>query len=1191
MFLTKRHHWFSFIFCMLGGILFFIYSSLQINGTASAQEEHTITIAETKQIKLTGHQEGTQFSLCYQLPQKNKQQRLWVQLYAIDETKEQSLLKTSNEEMTQVKDDSAQSWLTTQDFLQTPTEQELIFQLPEETKKLKLMIQIEEYDKEREESYNLLSLNESVFEIPLATNSASSETSEVNSGTGSSSEAVSESTSEQASTESSKEVSNEETKEETNETGTATSASEEETLIEPFKQERLYQKTTVSQAFASIEPDYTTDQSGTYPAANWKTDENSNVLNHQGNKDEGETWDGITTWNGDPANLTHSYIEYGGVGDEADFALRKFAKETNTPGLFDVYLNVRGNVQRQIDPIDVVLVVDWSGSMNEMGRIAEVKKGVDRFLNQIEGSGIQDSVYMGYVGYSSDGSNYQNKTCQLGKFSEVKETIRSMTPETAAGGTFTQRGLRQAGDMLSTQNGHKKVIVLLTDGVPTYSYHVSKVHTQADGSYYGTAFSLTQDQPMNTSFLYNGYFAFDQQNNYKWINNTFIATIGEAMALKERGIEIHGLGIQLHGDQTAGYTKADVEKKMRQMVSADEDGHLYYESANEAADIADYLEKKALHIAATVTDGEITDPISQPFVYEENSLSVKSVGSAALTVQPDISMSDNTIHASGLYLGEGQELQIHYQVRIQTEAADFKPDTWYQMNGETVFYPNHQSDQKALFGVPSAKAPGKEVTIKKHWEEYDGDTSSRPETIYFEISRSPVSNEKSWQTGYLKLTETDAQDQTTWERSKVYALSEKDGTEYEETRLLPLYNNQGETFDYQVTNERAVAGYEATKVDAYTWKNTKAFVPLALNLIKKSAVGEVKLTGAIFELTGAGETVTLVDQGDGTYRLPADIVLQKDQTYRLEEVTAPAGHHLSKQTEWLIHIDAQGNTTIDGQPVTVDDHTITLEITNPFTEIPVAIRKYTVQKEQQVLLAGAVFSLQQKTVAGDYQEIASETSNDAGMAEFTILEPGAYRISETAGPLGYDTIAGDYEFVVGSDGKIQYQGENVAADANCWTLTHGNQLKPFDLVVNKQDELGQALEGAKFRLSGNGQTIELPESQESLAVFHFHDLTPGSYTLEEIVTPTGYAGLTAPVKIRIEEDGSVLIDEKLQPNLLVSGEKNNQIELIVTNQVKVSLPETGGIWHGWLAILSAGLLVLLTGSYLYVTRKDKPSLK
>ncbi len=169
--------------------------------------------------------------------------------------------------------------------------------------------------------------------------------------------------------------------------------------------------------------------------------------------------------------------------------------------------------------------------MNDMGRITEVKKGVERFLNQIEGSGIQDSVYMGYVGYSSDGSNYQNKICQLGKFSEVKETIRTMTPETAAGGTFTQRGLRQAGDMLSTQNGHKKVIVLLTDGVPTYSYHVSKVQTQADDSYYGTAFSLTQDQPMNTSFIHDWYFAPDQYGNSKRIDNTFVATIGEAMAL------------------------------------------------------------------------------------------------------------------------------------------------------------------------------------------------------------------------------------------------------------------------------------------------------------------------------------------------------------------------------------------------------------------------------------------------------------------------------------------------------------------------------------------------------------------------------------------------------------------------------------------------------------------------------------
>lgn len=39
--------------------------------------------------------------------------------------------------------------------------------------------------------------------------------------------------------------------------------------------------------------------------------------------------------------------------------------------------------------------------------------------------------------------------------------------------------------MLATPNGHKKVIVLLTDGVPTFSYKVSRVQTEADGRFTG----------------------------------------------------------------------------------------------------------------------------------------------------------------------------------------------------------------------------------------------------------------------------------------------------------------------------------------------------------------------------------------------------------------------------------------------------------------------------------------------------------------------------------------------------------------------------------------------------------------------------------------------------------------------------------------------------------------------------------
>lgn len=74
-------------------------------------------------------------------------------------------------------------------------------------------------------------------------------------------------------------------------------------------------------------------------------------------------WDGNTGWSGDPDDVKNSYIGNMCEGSDAEFAIRKYAKETNTPGLYDVYLNVRGNNQKDIKPVDIVLVVDMSGSM------------------------------------------------------------------------------------------------------------------------------------------------------------------------------------------------------------------------------------------------------------------------------------------------------------------------------------------------------------------------------------------------------------------------------------------------------------------------------------------------------------------------------------------------------------------------------------------------------------------------------------------------------------------------------------------------------------------------------------------------------------------------------------------------------------------------------------------------------------
>ena len=89
---------------------------------------------------------------------------------------------------------------------------------------------------------------------------------------------------------------------------------------------------------------------------------------------------------------------------------------------------------------------------------------------------------------------------------------------------------------------------------------------------------------------------------------------------------------------------------MRKMVSNGEDGTLYYESANDSSDIADYLARKAVQLSGTVVDGKITDPIIEPFVYETESVSVKSVGTSPLSVEPILAIEDSIIRVEQIYL-------------------------------------------------------------------------------------------------------------------------------------------------------------------------------------------------------------------------------------------------------------------------------------------------------------------------------------------------------------------------------------------------------------------------------------------------------------------------------------------------------------------------------------------------------------
>lgn len=708
--------------------------------------------------------------------------------------------------------------------------------------------------------------------------------------------------------------------------------------------------------YTDIIPEYTSNEKGTYPTNFWQPDEKSNVINHQGNVGGESSWDGITSWDGNQNNKKNSYIEYGGTGADADFAIRKYAKEsTQSEGLYDVFLNIRGNVQKEITPIDIMLVVDWSGSMNDNNRIGEVKKGIDQFVNTLAASGISDKINIGYVGYSSPG--YLNDTINLMPFKDAQQRIKTFTPNKASGGTFTEKALRDAQNQLSNgAKDHKKVIVLLTDGVPTFSYKPSSVKSIANApktltegeSYYADDSENTIIGQGNSSSL-NGYYTYSPENGnrgnyvknyptakysenstYVRVPNAFVATIGQAVKIKEAGTEIHSLGIQLNSDKNADLTSEQVQNRMKQIATKSDSGVLYYETANKASGIANYFSNKAVQIIGTVSGGKVIDPIGKQFNYVTNSLEVTSVAGSALIPNYTEPEKNGEIDINNLNLGKGQEIQIHYQVRINTEDENFVPDKWYQINGRTTFTPNQElPDSIVDFGVPSAKAPGTTIDLTKEWDEFDSNILGRSDLL-FQVSRNEVP------IGVLRITSQNEKldDKNIWSRIGVQKISAADSP-YSETIWLPKFDNQGNDFKYAISKELTeLTNYESAKIDDNTWKNTKIFTPLSLKITKKDSITGSLLKGAEFAISGGdlSESTLLESIGDGTYVLPKNITLNKGKVYEVRETKSPDGYRMLNDPI-RIEIDATGKVSISNKELsnanlTVSDNVITFDVPN-----------------------------------------------------------------------------------------------------------------------------------------------------------------------------------------------------------------------------------------------------------------------
>lgn len=232
--------------------------------------------------------------------------------------------------------------------------------------------------------------------------------------------------------------------------------------------------------------------------------------------------------------------------------------------------------------------------------------------------------------------------------------------------------------------------------------------------------------------------------------------------------------------------------------------------------------------------------------------------------------------------------------------------------------------------------------------------------------------------------------------------------------------------------------------------------------------------------------------------------------------------------------------------------TAELKVTNKLMVTNITFKK--TKDDGKTELPGVTFTIRKKGTATPILQTKTSLSN--GNVQFTGLPIGEYTIEEVTPPDNYKPIA-PIEVKVTDTGSLTGNGVLTVTGLPANNIVK-NHLKDIDLVIKKQDNHGNALDGAVFTLT---RTIPAPPGTPVIKgpggnVFTFTGLTPGTYTLEETSAPNGYIPIS-PITIVVAVDGTVTVTgndseiDKTDPN-------KNLIKLTIKNRQKGQLPSTGG---------------------------------
>ncbi|MFR3685704.1 MAG: SpaA isopeptide-forming pilin-related protein [Enterococcus sp.] len=794
---------------------------------------------------------------------------------------------------------------------------------------------------------------------------------------------------------------------------------------------------TRGNSYTNKAPSYKTDN-GEYPEYSWQPNGQTNVINHQGGKDNAaaNVWDGLQNWDTSTDNYQNSYIYYG-VGEKAqgDIALRKYASETAKEDEFNVRLNVRGDSLTK-PGVDVMFVLDNSSSMEfdasliggrkrKVVSVEALRDVIGKFKQKVPNN--LGYLKIGGVVFGTNVISTSNLSANHSDWDKLATNYASAS--TTGQATYTQGGLIEAQKKLlpnGVDDGRRKVIFLLTDGAPNLSREARNGYAKGrkDPTIFPSGVRIVdytsnetgQGYGMNgATYLYvkgvGGWQPVDSRFDIADKDNSgaklrieshLDMANSQAADLRDGGIEIQAIAMGIKPEGNEEHTKEQLVEGLYRMTtqrsntSGDSEKDYYFYQAENQNDFDKYFQEWFESTLMTVERGMIEDPlgdmvelVEEPTVTDvslKNGVGTKAIDADRMAL---VDKSDSRkVRVTNINLYGNQEIEINYKVRLKTEESSFVSGKWYPANGKTTLQVSPDRTTDILdFGVPSVRASTEDfvIPVKKIWSNDSDDRWKMRQEVTAVLQKKDG-------TQWIDLHEVKLNKGNDW-TNQFPAVDGKSDITYRIIERVgnldkvlgyakPVYSQESFTFGtlapngIEINNRLLTTDYSFKKL----MENGKPFTATSEKLPKFTLTEITKnIVGAVNVAPNSTGVVEFKNLPIGTYRV--------------SETFVPNGFKKAADFEFSV------TELADGTAVVADStNKIVINELNNF--------KLTVIKtdEQGMEIEGAVFQL--RNISGFYNKTVSSGSTFV----FTGLNSGVYYLKEVAAPDGY--VGLDKEIVI-----------------------------------------------------------------------------------------------------------------------------------------------------------------------------------